>query len=130
MDFIDYIYVGSEKLIGIAIIEIKLDDPDLGKTPLRFAFKEMPGKNGQGSFIQSCAICKGKGPDGKDQYVNDFILDSNFAKEKLMSFIRMHINLHAQGLSAQPAQVRTTYTQPTYQQAQGRQEEVQMDMPF
>ncbi len=126
MKFVEYIEVNSATLLGIATVELQLGDPDLGTTPIFISFKETSGKNGNGQFIQCCAIKQGTGPDGKDIYKSDVIIDSNFAKDKLMAFIRTNINIWKQARSAQPAKILSISPGNYYPQIK----EEQMDMPF
>ena len=132
MQFVKYIPCLGEKHLGIAVIKVKIESLRKGEFwDSYLAFKETVGKDGNTMYIQSAALKEGVGPDNKDKYHSSFVLDSNYAKDEFMSWMKNCIAQAKSELSSKSEKVQSISN--AYSMASGTgqpSKEEQLDMPF
>ena len=101
-EFMNFTKTPTEKHLGIATVRIDK------KYIVRF--KIVPNKDGNGFFPASASFKIIE--DSADKYVPAFMMDSNYEKEELESFIKANVKASlqsSQAVVAQPDQVQMKY---------------------
>lgn len=102
MQFLRYVAINKNNLMGVAYIAVPLQD--MGQIML--GFKIMSRKDGVGYFVSDPTFYH----EAEDKYRPYFMIDSNILKDEIEEFVRKNVSpLINQSQQAQPAQQQYTH---------------------
>lgn len=106
-EFLEFIPISGEKHIGVAVV--------LWRGEIVLRYKVFPAQDGAGYWIAPGALKMGVRPDGKDNFLEYFSLDSNYKRDKIKDFVVSHVTACISG----GAQKTSTFSPATTQAASG-----------